>query len=246
MAAIIETAGLGRTYSIDDRPVPALQGVDLTVQPGELLAIMGPSGSGKSTLMNLLGLLDTPTAGSYLLAGTRVDELDSDAKAKMRSRNIGFVFQSFNLLPRATAVENVELPLVYAGVPAAERRQRALEALEHVQLSKRATHWPRQLSGGEQQRVAIARAIVNNPALILADEPTGALDSRTGTAILALFQRLNREGRTIIMVTHDTRVARHCARNVVLRDGCLQIDARIEGVLDARDTSETAVKRLAS
>jgi putative ABC transport system ATP-binding protein len=245
MTTIIETQGLSRTYNVGDRPVPALQDVNLKVEAGELLAIMGPSGSGKSTLMNLLGLLDTPTAGSYRLAGARVEELDSDAKARMRNLNVGFVFQSFNLLPRATAVENVELPLVYAGVHSAERRNRALTALEHVQLTKRASHWPRQLSGGEQQRVAIARAMVNNPALILADEPTGALDSRTGLAILALFQRLNREGRTIIMVTHDTRVARHCGRNVVLRDGRLQVDARIKGVLDARTSSETSAKRLA-
>jgi len=237
---------LSRSYNVGDRPVPALQDVSLTVEAGELVAIMGPSGSGKSTLMNLLGLLDTPTAGSYRLSGARVEELDSDAKARMRNLNVGFVFQSFNLLPRATAVENVELPLVYAGVHSADRRKRALTALEHVQLTKRASHWPRQLSGGEQQRVAIARAMVTNPALILADEPTGALDSRTGIAILALFQRLNREGRTIIMVTHDTRVARHCARNVVLRDGRLQLDVRIKNVLDARTSSEITAKRLAS
>jgi putative ABC transport system ATP-binding protein len=243
MAAIIETEGLGRTYKVADRPVPALHDVSLKVKAGELVAIMGPSGSGKSTLMNLLGLLDTPTAGSYRLAGARVEELDSDAKARMRNRNVGFVFQSFNLLPRATAVENVELPLLYAGVQSTERRKRALTALEHMQLANRASRWPRQLSGGEQQRVAIARAMVNEPNLILADEPTGALDSRTGTAILALFQRLNQEGRTIIMITHDARVAQHCARNVALRDGRLEDDVRLAHVLDARTSSEVTPKR---
>lgn len=246
MTGIIEAKGLSRTYNVGDRPVLALRDISLTVEAGELVAIMGPSGSGKSTLMNLIGLLDTPTAGSYRLAGARVEELDSDAKARMRNLKLGFVFQSFNLLPRATAVENVELPLLYAGTQSAERRKRALAALEHVQLTERAFHWPRQLSGGEQQRVAIARAMVNNPALILADEPTGALDSRTGNAILGLFQHLNREGRTIIMVTHDTHVARHCARNVMIRDGRVEVDARLEKVLDARISAEFTAKRLGS
>ena len=199
--------------------VHALRGIDLELHPGDFIAVVGPSGSGKSTLMNLLGLLDQPTEGSYSLAGQDVLRLSPDRRAQVRNQRIGFVFQSFNLLARSTAFENVELPLVYAGVGRRERRRRAESALESVGLADRRDHWPSQLSGGEQQRVAIARALVNDPLLILADEPTGALDSRTSLEILAHLQALNEAGRTIAIVTHDPTVARHARRVITMSDG---------------------------
>jgi putative ABC transport system ATP-binding protein len=211
---------VGKVYGESGLSVAALRGVDLRVEAGELLSIMGPSGSGKSTLMNLLGCLDRPSEGRYLLEGRDVALLTDNELAEIRNRRIGFVFQTFNLLPRSTALENVELPLVYRGLPAAERRRLAREALEVVGVGHRLTHRPAQLSGGEQQRVAIARAIAGNPGVILADEPTGNLDSRTGEEIIALFQRVNRElGVTVIQVTHDPHRARQTRRIVRLRDG---------------------------
>jgi len=213
--------------------VAALRAVTLEIGDGEFAAIMGPSGSGKSTLMNLLGLLDRPSNGRYWFAGRDVSRLGEDARADLRNRRIGFVFQSFNLLPRNTAVENVELPLVYAGLAKAARRRRAAAALATVGLSHRQDHWPHQLSGGEQQRVAIARALVNDPSLILADEPTGALDARTGHDILTLFQQLNRDGRTVALVTHDREVGRQARRILSLRDGRMIADERLARPLNA-------------
>jgi putative ABC transport system ATP-binding protein len=241
MIPVIRTEGLGKTYSPGGEAVRALENMTLSIEAGECVAVMGSSGSGKSTLMNLLGLLDRPSSGGYWLEGEDVSQLGPDEQATIRNRKIGFVFQSFNLLARSTALENVELPLVYTGVGGGERRRRAGEALEAVGLGHRQSHWPHQLSGGEQQRVAIARAIVNDPLMILADEPTGALDSRTGLTILALFQALNQEGRTIILVTHDALVAQHAARIVTLRDGQLISDAVVADRLDAaREVTERA------
>ncbi|MBI4236197.1 MAG: ABC transporter ATP-binding protein [Chloroflexi bacterium] len=215
---MIEIQNVVKTYRTGDVEVHALRGVSCRIEQGEMVAIMGPSGSGKSTLMNILGLLDRPTSGSYVLEGEEVQRLKDDRLASLRSRRLGFVFQSFNLLSRTTAVANVELPLVYAGVPG--RRRRALAALERVGLAQRASHWPNQLSGGEQQRVAIARAMVNRPALILADEPTGNLDTRTSHEIMALFDELNRqEGITIILVTHEADVAAFARRTIRMQDG---------------------------
>jgi macrolide transport system ATP-binding/permease protein len=219
VTALIACRGIGRVLGSAAAPVQALQDVSLTVDRGEFLALIGPSGSGKSSLLHLLGLLDRPSRGCYRLAGLDTSGLDAGQRADLRNRLIGFVFQAFHLLPRATARENVELPLLYAGVPAAERRRRALRMLEAVGLANRASHLPHQLSGGEQQRVAIARAMVTDPELILADEPTGSLDSRTGSEVLDLLERLNAEGRTVLVVTHDPRVADRARRRVVLADG---------------------------
>jgi len=218
--SLLELRGVSKTYGEGGLAVPALRGVSLTVEEGELLSIMGPSGSGKSTLMNILGCLDRPTSGTYLIEGRDVSTLTDNELAEIRNRKIGFVFQTFNLLPRATALENVELPLIYRGLPPAERRRMAREALEVVGVGHRLHHRPTQLSGGEQQRVAIARAIAGNPRLLLADEPTGNLDTRTGEEIMGLFQRINAElGVTVVQVTHDPYRGRQTRRIVRVRDG---------------------------
>ncbi|HEX8691663.1 MAG TPA: ABC transporter ATP-binding protein [Longimicrobium sp.] len=221
---IIETRDLQKHYEMGAEVVRALQGADLRIFRGEYVAIMGPSGSGKSTLMNLIGCLDSPTAGEYVLNGQKVAGMNDDELARVRNREIGFVFQTFNLLPRSTALENVELPLVYGGVGRKERRARAEEALVHVGLGDRMDHRPNELSGGQRQRVAIARALVTRPSIILADEPTGNLDSTTSEEIMGLFARLNAEGQTIIMVTHEADIAAHAARVVTLRDGRIESD----------------------
>lgn len=224
MMPLIRSQRLGKVYPIGGQQLEVLSDVTISVERGEMVAIMGPSGSGKSTLLNILGCLDRATAGEYWLEGVAIRGLDAERTAAVRNRSIGFVFQSFNLLPRLTAMQNVELPLIYADVGARERRKRAADLLEQLGLTERAEHLPRQLSGGQQQRVAIARALVNRPALILADEPTGALESRSGASILALFQRLNRFGVTLVIVTHDRSIARHARRIIELRDGRLISD----------------------
>ncbi len=208
--------------------VHALRDVTLELERGEYVAIMGPSGSGKSTLMNLLGCLDTPTSGRFTLNGNNVDDMDDNELAEIRNREIGFVFQSFNLLARSSALHNVELPMIYGGVPPAERRERALVALANVGLADRIHHKPNELSGGQRQRVAVARALVNNPSILLADEPTGNLDSKTGVEILALFEELARQGNTIILVTHEEEIARHARRILRIRDGLIAADERLE------------------
>jgi putative ABC transport system ATP-binding protein len=223
---VIVTRGIQRDYDMGGEVVHALRGVDLAVRRNEYVAIMGPSGSGKSTLMNLIGCLDTPTAGEYWLNGMLVSAMSDDELARVRNREIGFVFQTFNLLPRATALHNVELPLVYAGIPSDERKRRANQALDRVQLSDRAHHRPNELSGGQRQRVAIARALVNSPAILLADEPTGNLDSGTSAEIMKVFESLSAEGQTVIMVTHEADIAAHASRIVVLRDGRISSDER--------------------
>jgi len=225
---LIRLRGIEKTYHVGMQAVHAVCGVDLDVARGEYLAIMGSSGSGKSTLMNLLGCLDTPTAGTYELAGRDVSGLSEDELAAVRNKQVGFVFQTFNLLPRSTAQQNVELPLVYAGVGAAERRQRAAEALAQVGLADRTHHRPNELSGGQRQRVAIARALVGEPSLILADEPTGNLDSRTSEEIMALLGELDRGGRTLILVTHETDIAAYTRRIIRLHDGRVVADERRE------------------
>ena len=228
MNNIIEVEHLSRTFLIGELTVPALRDVSLEIARGDFVAIMGPSGSGKSTLMNILGCLDKPSAGSYRLDGISVEEMDRDQLAEIRNREIGFVFQQFNLLPRTSAVENVELPLLYTSNTIADPRARALQALASVGLGERADHHPNQLSGGQQQRVAIARALVNNPRLILADEPTGALDSHTSIEIMAIFQRLNREQAiTMIIVTHEPDIAAYANRNIYFRDGKIVRDEEI-------------------
>jgi putative ABC transport system ATP-binding protein len=229
---VIVTRGIRRDYDMGGEVVHALRGVDLAVRRNEYVAIMGPSGSGKSTLMNIIGCLDTPTAGEYWLNGELVSRMKDDELARVRNREIGFVFQTFNLLPRATALHNVELPLVYAGVPAAERRRRAKEALERVQLGDRLDHRPNELSGGQRQRVAIARALINNPAILLADEPTGNLDSQTSEEIMRVFEELANAGQTVIMVTHESDIAAHARRVVVLRDGRISSDERREAFVN--------------
>jgi putative ABC transport system ATP-binding protein len=227
--AVIVTRHLQRDYDMGGEVVHALRGVDLVIRKNEFVAIMGPSGSGKSTLMNLIGCLDSPTQGEYWLNGHRVSELGDDELARIRNKEIGFVFQTFNLLPRATALHNVELPLVYAGLGGRERRELATEALTRVGLGDRMQHRPNELSGGQRQRVAIARALVNRPSILLADEPTGNLDSATSEEILGLFDGLHREGQTILLVTHESDIAAHARRQVHLRDGHVESDFATEG-----------------
>ena len=223
-AAVIETKGLERDFRMGETTVRALCGIDLKIQPGEHVAIIGPSGSGKTTLMNLIGCLDTPTSGRYFFDGEEVSLLDDDSLSHVRNEKIGFVFQTFNLLPRANALDNVALPLVYAQVSRRERREAARRALARVQLADRMDHRPDQLSGGQRQRVAIARALVNEPKLLLADEPTGALDQKTGSEIIDLFEQLNREGVTILIVTHDPQIARRARRQIYIVDGAVVRD----------------------
>ncbi len=224
---LIKVEGVKKIYDMGLQKVEALAGVDLEIQRNEYIAIMGPSGSGKSTFMNILGCLDTPTEGAYFLKGKEVSSLDDDELARIRNEEIGFVFQTFNLLPRSTALQNVELPLVYAGVPAEERRRRAMEALEAVGLADRASHRPNELSGGQRQKVAIARALVNNPSIILADEPTGNLDSKSGEEIMSIFRKIHEAGNTIVIVTHEEYIAEHTRRIVRLRDGKIESDTSI-------------------
>jgi putative ABC transport system ATP-binding protein len=222
--SLISTTNLWKTYVMGSEEIHALRGVSINIDRGEYVAIMGPSGSGKSTLMNLIGCLDTPTRGSYLLNGKEVAAMNDDELARIRNEEIGFVFQTFNLLPRATALHNVELPLVYAGVSAKDRQERARQALEKVELMPRANHRPNELSGGQRQRVAIARALVNNPSILLADEPTGNLDSKTGVEIMAVFERLHQAGNTIVLVTHEADIAAHAHRVIHIRDGQVERD----------------------
>jgi putative ABC transport system ATP-binding protein len=226
---LIETQDIWKTYDMGAEKIHALRGVTISVQKGEYLAIMGPSGSGKSTLMNLIGCLDTPSQGEYVLNGTNVSTLDDDQLAHIRNREIGFVFQTFNLLPRATALHNVELPLIYSGTSPSERKRLAEEALNTVQLGDRMTHKPNELSGGQRQRVAVARALVNSPSLILADEPTGNLDTVTGKDIMNLFDELHKRGNTIILVTHEAEVAEFADRIIHVRDGMVERDEVLAG-----------------
>jgi putative ABC transport system ATP-binding protein len=223
---LITTQDLWKTYVMGSEEIHALRGVSINIEKGEYVAIMGPSGSGKSTLMNLVGCLDTPSKGSYLLNGKEVAAMNDDELARIRNEEIGFVFQTFNLLPRATALHNVELPLVYAGVSGKDRQDRARQALEKVELTSRASHKPNELSGGQRQRVAIARALVNNPSILLADEPTGNLDSKTGVEIMAVFQRLHDAGNTIVVVTHEPDIAAYARRVIHIRDGQVEKDVR--------------------
>jgi putative ABC transport system ATP-binding protein len=231
--ALIVTEGLTKDYRLGPHTVHALRGLTIEIERGEFVAIMGPSGSGKSTFMNMLGCLDSPTAGRYVLDGEDVAGLSRAELARIRNGKIGFVFQTFNLLPRTSALENVELPLIYAGLPARARRARARERLAAVGLADRADHHPSQLSGGQQQRVAIARALVNDPAVLLADEPTGNLDTRTSVDVLVLLQQLNRQGITIVLITHEPDIAAYASRVLTLRDGCLQRDESVSAPRDA-------------
>ena len=226
--ALIETRDLWKTYVMGDEEIHALKGVSIAIERGEYVAIMGPSGSGKSTLMNLIGCLDTPSKGTYLLNGKEVSLMNDNELARIRNEEIGFVFQTFNLLPRATALHNVELPLVYAGISKKDRLEQAKAAIEKVELTHRMTHKPNELSGGQRQRVAIARALVNNPSILLADEPTGNLDSKTGIEIMGLFARLHHGGNTIIVVTHEADIAAYAHRVIAIRDGQVERDVRQE------------------
>src|SRR5260221_4429059 len=224
--ALIETVDLWKTYVMGSEEIHALRGVSIQIERGEYVAIMGPSGSGKSTLMNLIGCLDTPSKGSYLLNGKQVSQMNDNELERIRNEEIGFVLQTFNLLPRASALRNVELPLVYAGIQSKDREARVKVALEKVELTSRMSHRPNELSGGQRQRVAIARALVNNPSILLADEPTGNLDSKTGAEIMNLFERLHKTGNTIVLVTHEADVAAYAHRTVHLRDGVVEKDVR--------------------
>ncbi len=232
--SVIAIKSLWKIYRTGEIAVEALRDANLEIVPGEMLAIMGPSGSGKSTLMNLIGCLDRPTQGSYLLMGEEVSNKTDNELAEIRNRRIGFIFQSYNLLPKLTALQNVELPLVYRGTPAKERRRSALEALESVGLGNRTHHRPKELSGGQMQRVAIARTLAQRPAILLGDEPTGNLDSRSGAEVMGVFQDLNRQGSTVVLVTHDENVAAHCKRVIRLRDGEIIADHPVVQPLDAR------------
>lgn len=232
---MIKVENLTKEYAMGKIKVPALSGIDLEIPEGQFVAVMGPSGSGKSTLMNIIGCLDRPTSGSYYLNGADVSKRPDNELAEIRNRHIGFIFQTFNLLARTDALSNVELPLIYRGLPAKQRRERATAALEAVALSERIRHRPNELSGGEQQRVAIARALAGDPKLILADEPTGNLDSRAGEEVMVIFQRLNRKGITLILVTHDPDIASHADRIVSLRDGRIQSDEKVSQPLDAEE-----------
>ena len=224
--SLIETRDLWKTYVMGQEEIHALRGVSIHIERGEYVAIMGPSGSGKSTLMNLIGCLDTPSKGSYLLNNKEVASMNDDELARIRNEEIGFVFQTFNLLPRATALHNVELPLVYAGIAGKTRQERAREALAKVELTERASHRPNELSGGQRQRVAIARALVNNPSILLADEPTGNLDSKTGVEIMSVFEKLHEGGNTIVLVTHEADIAAHAHRVIHIRDGQVEKDVK--------------------
>ncbi|MBP5170963.1 MAG: ABC transporter ATP-binding protein [Bacteroidales bacterium] len=232
---LIEINQLRKNYEIGDLLVPALNGIDLQIDQNEYVAIMGPSGSGKSTLMNILGCLDTPSSGTYKFRGRNVSDLNDDELSRMRNREIGFIFQNFNLLPKMTSLQNVELPLMYAGVPRAERRERAIEALEKVSLADRMDHKPSELSGGQRQRVAIARALVTKPGILLADEPTGALDSKTGVEIMSLFDELHKEGNTLIVITHEREVAEYSRRIIFIKDGVISSDEQNERKADAEE-----------
>ncbi len=225
--SLIRLQNISRRYQMGTETIHALRDVSLEIQRGEYVAIMGPSGSGKSTLMNLLGCLDTPTSGTYELNGNNVSEMDDNELAEIRNREIGFVFQTFNLLPRSSALRNVELPLIYSGIDFDERRQVAMDALTSVGLADRVTHKPNELSGGQRQRVAIARALVNSPSIILADEPTGNLDSKTGVEIMALFEDLSQKGNTVFVVTHEEEIARHARRILRIRDGLIASDEQV-------------------
>jgi len=225
---VIRTYDLWKTYLMGDQEINAVSGVDIEIRRGEYVAIMGPSGSGKSTLMNLIGCLDTPTKGEYFINGRLVSTMTDDELARIRNKEIGFVFQTFNLLPRATALHNVELPLIYAGVPAEIRQEKARQALKQVDLERRMLHKPNELSGGQRQRVAIARALVNSPSILLADEPTGNLDTATGNEIMALFERLHQQGNTIVLVTHEHDIAMHAHRVIYIRDGKVARDEKVK------------------
>jgi putative ABC transport system ATP-binding protein len=224
---VIRTYDLWKTYIMGDQEIHAVSGVDVEIHKGEYVAIMGPSGSGKSTLMNLIGCLDTPTKGQYYINGNLVSEMTDDELARIRNKEIGFVFQTFNLLPRASSLHNVELPLIYAGMPASERQAKARAAMKAVDLEARMDHKPNELSGGQRQRVAVARALVNNPSILLADEPTGNLDSATGNEIMALFARLHEQGNTIVLVTHEHDIALHAHRVIHIRDGKVEKDEQV-------------------
>ncbi len=240
---IIQLTDIKRDFLVGEETVHALKGVSFSIEEGQFVTIMGKSGSGKSTLLNILGCLDTPTSGTYLLDGTSVQSMNKDQRARIRNRKIGFVFQSYNLLANTTAIENVELPLMYnSAISSEERRKRAVEALQIVDLGDRLMHKSNQMSGGQMQRVAIARALVNNPSVILADEATGNLDTRTSFSILKLFQQLHREGRTIIFVTHNSEIASYCERNIVLRDGRIIEDTYNSGILSAAEALEKLPK----